>query len=97
MSPDQTSSPVPTVWIFHGEGAPFAAGVFVSRAEGVAWAQRHGVTGQLTEYLVGDGCYDVAVRTATFRPTKPHHGSPGHIAGFSSGGEHVHIVDGLPD
>src|SRR4051812_24142226 len=59
-----TSAPVPhqddarppqTVWIFHGDEARFAAGVFTSREQGLAWAERHGVSGILTEYPVGDG------------------------------------------
>jgi hypothetical protein len=85
------------VWIFHGDGAPFAAAVFESREAGLAWAAKHGVTGLLTEYPIGDGCYDIAVAQGRFRPTKPHHGSPKHIAGFSPGWtEHIHVDQGRP-
>jgi hypothetical protein len=77
--------PRQAVWIFHGEGAPFASGVFTSRAQGLEWAERHGGSGILTEYPVGDGCYDIAVSEQRFRPSKPHHGTPEHIAKFAPG------------
>jgi hypothetical protein len=51
----------------------------------------------LTEYQVGDGCYDLAVREGQFTPTKPHRGSPGHVAGFSPNWAHIHVRDGQPD
>ena len=67
------------------------------QAAALDWITRHGLTGVLTEYEVGDGCYDLAVRQGRFRPTKPHHGSARHVAGFSSGLGHVHVQDGQPD
>ncbi|MDG4820287.1 hypothetical protein O7635_00175 [Asanoa sp. WMMD1127] len=85
-----------TVWVFHGEGARYAAGVFASAADGLAWAASHGVSGLLTEYTLGDGCYDLAVREGSFRPSRPHHGTPAHVAAFSPSLAHVHIVDGQP-
>ena len=91
---EEAVGPPETVWIFHGEGARFSAGVFTSREQGLAWAAHHAVSGMLTEYLVGDGCYDIAVRDGHFRPRKPHHGSPRHVASFSPSMEHVHIEDG---
>lgn len=88
----------PTVWIFHGADAEFAAGVFADKAEALAWIKRHQLTGVLTEYPVGDGCYDIALRDRHFIPTKPHHGSPAHVAGFSpSTTTHIHVQDGRPD
>lgn len=87
-----------TVWVFHGEGARFASGVFDSDVEGLAWAARHRLTGLLSEYPVGDGCYDIATRDGHFRPTRPHHGSPDHVAQFSPGWtRHVHVRDGIVD
>lgn len=83
-----------TVWVFHGDGAPFASGVFGDREAGLEWIARHSLTGTLTEYQVGDGCYDLAVRVGRFRPSKPHHGQPSHVASFSPGGHHVHVADG---
>lgn len=89
------SAPMATVWIFHGEGAPFASGVFRSERDGLRWATKWGVTGILTEYPVGDGCYDIAVRDGHFRPTKPHHGTSDHVGKFSPGWtRHVHIDPG---
>ncbi|WP_425463477.1 DUF7710 domain-containing protein [Micromonospora palomenae] len=32
-----------------------------------------------------------------FRPSKPHHGTPEHVAGFSSGLRHRHLTEGAPD
>jgi len=86
----------PTVCLFHGESAKFASGVFVSEDDGLAWALRHKVSGILTEYLEGIGCYDAAIDSGSFTPSKPHHGSPEHIAGFSPSRKHVHLQDGLP-
>ncbi len=80
------------VWIFHGDDARYASGVFTDRATALAWTERHTLTGVLTQYTVGDGCYDFAVRDGSFRPTKPHHGNPGHVGGFSpSRTEHIHV------
>lgn len=83
------------VWVFHGEGAMFAAGVFRSAEDGLRWAEQHRVTGILTEYPVGDGCYDIAVERGTLTPKRPHHGTPSHVAQFSPGWtRHIHIEDG---
>ena len=88
----------PNVWIFHGGGAPFASGVFANRQDAMAWIARHRLTGILTEYPVGDGCYDIAVRDGHFRPSRPHHGTPHHVALFSpSNTSHVHVRDGRED
>jgi hypothetical protein len=84
------------VWIFHGDAARFASGVFNDKASGLAWIARHGLTGILTEYEVGDGCYDLALCAGRFRDSKPHHGSPGHVASFSPGLAHIHVRDGQP-
>jgi hypothetical protein len=84
-----------TVWIFHGENARFASGVFFDEETALRWIARHRLTGVLTEYPVGDGCYDIAVREQHFTPTKPHHGSPDHVACFSpSQTTHVHLRGG---
>lgn len=84
-----------TVWIFHGEDARFASGVFRSRDEGMAWIAEHRFTGVLTEYPLGIGAYDDAVARGLFRPSRESHGTPSHIARFSPGRtEHIHVVDG---
>ncbi len=94
---EQSAPPSMTVWVFHGEAARFASGVFASRADGLAWVARHRLTGVLSEYPLGEGCYDWALARDRFRPSKAHHGSPGHVAGFSPGLAHVHVADGAPD
>lgn len=92
----QQAAPSESVWIFHGDDAKHAAGVFASEADAAAWVGSHQLSGVLTEYPVGEGCYDAAVRGGHFRPTKPHHGSPAHIASFSPGWtRHVHFRDGV--
>jgi hypothetical protein len=94
---DQKASPPTTVWVFHGDAARFASGVFASREQGLAWVAQHQLTGILSQYPLGEGCYDWALTRDRFRPTKAHHGSPGHIAGFSPGLAHVHVADGTAD
>lgn len=85
------------VWIFHGDGARFASGVFRSREEGTTWIAEHKLTGVLTEYPLGVGAYDDAVARGLFRPTRDHHGTAAHIAQFSPGRtEHIHFVEGDP-
>lgn len=85
------------VWIFHGQASRFASGVFPDAASGLEWVAKHGLTGILTEYEVGDGCYDLAVKQGRFRNTKLHHGTAEHVAGFSPGLGHIHVRDGHPD
>jgi hypothetical protein len=94
---DEDGSADRTVWIFHGENAAFASGAFDTEQQAVAWIARHRLTGVLTEYPVGDGCYDLAVAHGHFRPTKPHHGSPAHVARFSPGKRHRHVRSGRDD
>lgn len=54
-------SALDSVWVFHGEGARFASGVFATEADGLAWVESHRLTGILTEYPLGVGAYDDAV------------------------------------
>lgn len=84
------------LWIFHGEKARFASGLFATAEDGLAWAAEHRVTGVLAEYAVG-GAYDIAVREGRFTPSRPRHGTPGHVAAFSPGLRHFHLVDGHLD
>lgn len=83
------------VWIFHGDDARHAAGVFAELDDALAWAARHSVSGLITNYPIGDGCYDIALKLGRFSPSRPHHGTPTHVAGFSPGWtHHVHVADG---
>ncbi|MET7808462.1 DUF7710 domain-containing protein [Micromonospora chersina] len=93
---DQRSPIRSTVWVFHGEHARNASGVFDTLDAGLAWAARHHVTGILAEYAVG-GAYDVAVSEGRFTPSKPHHGTADHVAAFSPGLRHLHLTSGRRD
>jgi hypothetical protein len=93
---DRPGPPHPTVWIFHGDEARYASAVFETEEDGRAWAAGHRVTGILAEYPYG-GAYDTAVSEGRFTPSKPHHGSANHVAGFTPGLRHVHLVDGRRD
>ncbi|MGN9774429.1 DUF7710 domain-containing protein [Micromonospora sp. H33] len=96
-SPDPRGAATSTVWVFHGSNARFASGVFQSQTDGLAWAAQHRLSGILSEYPVGVGCYDQAVAAGRFRPSKPHHGTPDHVAAFSPSLSHLHLTDGVPD
>ena len=93
---DQQSPLRPTVWIFHGDRAPYASAVFETPDAGLAWAAEHRVTGILAEYPYG-GAYDAAVGQGRFTPSKPHHGTADHVAAFSPGLRHIHLTDGHRD
>lgn len=86
------------IWIFHGEDARHASGVFTSKARALDWIALHELTGILTKYPVDIGAYDQAVEKGWFRPSSPHHGTPRHVASFSPGrAEHIHVRDGRFD
>lgn len=84
------------VWLFHGDHARHASGVFDTLEDGLAWAAEYQVTGILAEYPHG-GAYDLAVCEGRFTSSKPHHGTADHVAGFSPGLRHIHLTDGRPD
>ena len=73
------------VWVFHGDGARFASGVFATEADGLAWVERHRLTGILTDYPFGVGAHDDAVARGRVTPSREHHGTPEHIAQLSAG------------
>lgn len=93
---DQQSPLRSTVWIFHADRARYACAVFTTLEAGLTWAAEHEVTGILAEYADG-GAYDAALSDGRFTPSKTHHGSPGHVAGFSPGLRHVHLTSGGRD
>jgi hypothetical protein len=70
--------------------------VFTILEAGLAWAAEHEVTGILAEYAHG-GAYEVAVSEGRFTPSKAHHGTPNHVAGFSPGLRHIHLTRGSRD
>jgi len=59
------------VWVFHGEGARFASGVFSSKELASAWIARHGLSGLLTVYPLDEGAYQWAVNSGNFVPKTP--------------------------
>ena len=93
---DQQSPLRSTVWIFHGDRARFASGVFDTLDAGLAWAAERQVTGILAEYADG-GAYDVAVSEGRFTPSKAHHGTADHVAAFGPGLRHIHMTGGRRD
>jgi hypothetical protein len=48
------------MWIFYGDHAQYASGLFATVDAGLSWAGTHRLTGILTEYRIG-GAYDLAV------------------------------------
>ncbi|HDS1836367.1 MULTISPECIES: hypothetical protein [Stenotrophomonas] len=88
---------IPGIWVFHGAGARFAGGVFVSRESGLTWAAKHSLTGVLTRYPLNEGAYDQALRLGTFTPKRPEQREALFIGGFTCASmEHVHVEDGIP-
>lgn len=56
------------VWVFMAEGARFPGAVFAELHEAEEWIISHALTGVLTQYPIGEGVYDWAVRTGKYRP-----------------------------
>lgn len=84
-----------TVWVFVGEGARFPSGIFRRFEEAESWIARHGLTGVLTEYPVGQGVYDLAVESGEFIPKKPEQREAKFIGSFSSAKQaHHHYENG---
>ena len=98
MSESDELRATPTaVWVFHGTHAKFASGVFASELDAMRWVERHQLSGVVSQYVVGDGAYDLALAEGRFHPSKPHHGSPEHVANFSPGLAHTHVTSGQVD
>lgn len=83
---------LPHVWVFRGEEARLASGVFTDRDTALQWVGRHQLTGVITQYPLGVGCYDLALAEGSFYPSKSH-----RAAGFSPSGHHIHVLDGHPE
>jgi len=73
-----------TVWVFVGSGARLPSGVFSSRDLAEEWIRTNRLAGLLTEYPLDQSAYDWAVENGHFRPSKPEHGTPKFVAGFTS-------------
>jgi len=83
---------LPQVGVFHGDGARFASAVFEGRDDALTWVARHQLTGIVTAYTLGRGCYDLALEQGRFHPTKPHQ----HTSQDSRRLARIHVRDGHP-
>lgn len=79
-----SDSDLQTVWVFHGEDADFASGVFTSRERAEAWIQSNKLSGTLTKYPVDIPAYEWAMSAGLFTPTRDDHRTPAFIGRFSS-------------
>ncbi len=92
MSPSQNFD---SIWVFHGEAAQFASGVFSTKAKAEDWITRHQLTGILTCYPVDTGVYQWAIDRQYFQPHKEYQCSPRFIGRFTSASqEHEHYANG---
>ncbi|WP_419185880.1 DUF7710 domain-containing protein [Rohdeia mirabilis] len=88
-----------TVWIFHGDGARFAGGVFTTEASAREWISGNRLNGVLTEYPLDVGVFHWAIREGLTN-MKPEtlaakRDDPRFIGGFTTASQrHVHFVDG---
>ncbi len=83
------------VWVFVARRGRFPGGVFETLAEADTWISNHSLSGVLTSYEVGIGCYEQAMRDGTFNPNEDQRNSPDFIGAFSSASqEHYHYEDG---
>jgi hypothetical protein len=92
-------SPENTVWIFHQNGARHAGGVFEDVATAEAWISGHKLTGLLTAYPLGEGCFDWAQRTGRTcmkeDKLKQKSTDPAFVGSFTTASqEHFHYEDG---
>ena len=87
------------VWIFHQQGARLAGGAFEDVASAEAWISEHKLTGLLTAYPLGEGCFDWAQRTGrtgmSDEKLKVRCTDPAFIGSFTTASqEHFHYEDG---
>lgn len=85
-----------SVWVFHGEGAQFAGGVFAGVTSAEEWIADHALTGVLTRYPLDQGVWDWAVEAEYFTPRQLEHSAPRFVGGFTSAlQEHIHYEGGV--
>lgn len=81
------------LFVFHGEGAKFASGVYDSLEGAKRSIASHKMSGILTCYPVNETAYDYAVRNEFFQP-KPTQ-SESFVQRFTSASqEHYHFQNG---
>ncbi len=81
------------IFVFHGEGAKFAAGVYDNLEEAKRSIAAHKMSGMLTSYSVNETAYDYAVRSDFFQPKSTQ--SESFVQNFTSASqEHYHFQNG---
>jgi len=91
----ESTEDIDCVWVFNGDGARYASGIFTSKAKAAEWIAHHRLSGLLTAYPVDEGVFDWAIRTGRFRVKGEKHTSSGFIQGFTTAGQdHVHYENG---
>ena len=95
----KTVSLVNPVWIFHASGARFAGGAFEDTASAEAWIRNHKLSGVLTAYPRGEGCFDWALRSGLtgmkLEKLKEKGADPAFVGGFTSAAQdHIHFENG---
>ena len=88
------------VWLFHASGAQFAGGAFQDVASAESWIAKHSLTGVLTAYPLGEGCFDWAERLEVIgmKPERlvAKRSDPAFVGGFTSAAqEHFHYENGI--
>ncbi|MEK8034904.1 hypothetical protein AACH06_29160 [Ideonella sp. DXS29W] len=84
-----------SVFVFNGDRSSFPSAVFGDRASAIAWISQHGLSGTLTEYPMGEGVYDWAVKNGHFKPKRADQESSQFIQGFTSALQwHAHFQNG---
>ena len=83
------------IWVFHGSGARFASGVFLSLNKAEDWISNHKLTGVLTGYPIDEGVYDWALKNNYFNIKKASETESAFIQSFTCAGlEHFHFEEG---
>lgn len=84
------------VLIFVAPKATFPSGVFASLVDADSWIAKHGLSGVLTEYPVGQGVFDWAVANGKFRPKPNKEVNASFIGQFTTAAmTHYHYENGV--
>lgn len=84
-----------TIWIFHGESARMASGVFSTKELADIWIEEHKLSGLLTEYPIDTGVYDWATLNKLFVVKKDSHRTAQFKQRFTSAKQtHYHYENG---
>jgi hypothetical protein len=72
------------IWVFHGEGAQFSSGVFVSIEEAARVIEKFRLNGVLTAYPVNKLVWEWVSEAGFWSPKNERHEEPEFIQRFSS-------------